>query len=331
MEQIVKEDVKEAATQVLARGLVRKVETRNGMRYEITDTGWEFLREYKEIRADLGERASNFAADRNDLLTEEPSPPVSLPLRPEPIEFLNELRALDLQYGVMRPEVGILVPTMNEVKTIGNVLSEISKHMQYPSEVLVVDASDDETPMVAAKFGARVLRQRGNGKGSALRQAFCALDSDIIVMIDGDASMRPEEIPRFVETIISGADIAKGSRFLSYGRSEDLSFVRKVGNLLFVSLVNLIWSARYTDICYGFLAFRADALETLKPHLKSKGFQIETEICIRAKRLGMRIVEIPSVELRRRHGQSKLSGVRDSARILRTIGHEFLSTIRAGH
>jgi glycosyltransferase involved in cell wall biosynthesis len=220
---------------------------------------------------------------------------------------------------------------MNEVKTIGNVLSEISKHMQYPSEVLVVDASDDETPMVAAKFGARVLRQRGNGKGSALRQAFCALDSDIIVMIDGDASMRPEEIPRFVETIISGADIAKGSRFLSYGRSEDLSFVRKVGNLLFVSLVNLIWSARYTDICYGFLAFRADALETLKPHLKSKGFQIETEICIRAKRLGMRIVEIPSVELRRRHGQSKLSGVRDSARILRTIGHEFLSTIRAGH
>jgi glycosyltransferase involved in cell wall biosynthesis len=211
------------------------------------------------------------------------------------------------------------------VNTIGNVLKEIPKHAQYLSEVLVIDASDDETPLVAAKSGARVLRQRGEGKGSALRQAFCALHGDIIVMMDGDGCMQVQEIPRFVKAIVSGADMVKGSRFLKNGGSHDFSFVRKVGNLLFVTLVNLFWSGKYTDLCYGFLAFRREALERLKPYLTSNQFQIETEICIRAKKLGLKVVEVPSMELKRCHGKSKLSGIRASLEILQVILHEFVS------
>ena len=63
MEQVVEEDVNEAATQVLTRGLVRKVVTPNGIRYEITDAGWQFVREYEEITAELGGGASKMVAD----------------------------------------------------------------------------------------------------------------------------------------------------------------------------------------------------------------------------------------------------------------------------
>jgi len=326
LKQSVKEEhVKEAITQVLTKGLVKEVATPNGIRYEITDAGWQFVREYEALIAELGETASNFVAGSNDLPTEEPRFPISVKPRPELIDFMSDPRPLHLQYEVMKPEISVVVPTRNEVNTIGNVLKEIPKHVQYPSKVLVIDASDDETPLVAKKYGAKVLRQRGQGKGNALRQAFCAIDSDIVVMMDGDGCMQAEEIPRFVKAIVSGADTAKGSRFLKNGGSQDLSFIRKVGNLLFVTLVNLFWSGKYTDLCYGFLAFRRQALERLKPYLKSNHFQIETEICIRANKLGLKVVEVPSVELKRSHGKSKLSGMRASLQILQVILREFVS------
>jgi hypothetical protein len=326
LEQVVKEAVKEATAQVLARGLVRKVVTSNGVRYEITDAGWQFVREYEEITAELGGGASKMGAGSIGMPTTGSGLlAVFLQQRPELMEFLSDPAGLHLQYEVMKPEIGVVVPTLNEVNTIGNVLKEIPKHLQYSSEVLVIDASDDETPLVARKCGGKVVRQRGQGKGSALRQAFCALDSDIVVMMDGDGCMQAREIPRFVKAIVSGADMAKGSRFLKDGGSHDLSFTRKVGNLLFVTLVNLFWSGKYTDLCYGFLAFRREALERLKPYLTSDHFQIETEICIRANKLGLKVVEVPSVELKRSHGKSKLSGMRSSLQILQVILREFVS------
>jgi hypothetical protein len=328
LKQLVKEeDAREAATQVLTKGLVREVVTPNGIRYEITDAGWGFVREYEAIVPGLGENASSSVANGKGSPAEEVRLPISLPTRPELIGFVSDSRSLHLQYEVMKPEIGVVIPTRNEAHTIENVLSELPQYMRYASEVLVMDASDDETPLFAAKSGARVLRQRGEGKGGALRQAFCALHGDIIVMMDGDGCMQAKEIPRLVEAVVSGADIAKGSRFLRGGGSQDLSFVRKIGNLLFVTLVNMIWSGRYTDLCYGFLAFRREALEKLKPYLKSEGFQIETEICIRARKLGLRVVEVPSMELRRSHGESKLSGIHDSLRILWRIVTEFVSQV----
>jgi hypothetical protein len=306
------ENVDKVAAQVIKGGLVREVKTPRGTRFELSDAGWQFLREYEEIRRDLGSPI------------EDQDPQLSVEDRPGLLEFLKDPMSFQLQYEVLRPDVAVVIPTLNEGNTIGAVLDDISRHVEYRSDVLVIDASSDETPTVAAEFGANVLRQHGQGKGTALRQAFCVLESDIIVMMDGDASMRAEEIPGLIKALVSGADIAKGSRFLAQGGSDDLSFIRKLGNLLFVNLVNLIWSGEYTDLCYGFLAFKREALERLKPYLKSQRFQIETEICIRAKKLGMKVVEVPSRELRRNHGKSKVRGIRDSTQIFRTIIRECL-------
>jgi cellulose synthase/poly-beta-1,6-N-acetylglucosamine synthase-like glycosyltransferase len=323
----VAEDADEVTSQVLAKGLLEKMETRNGTRYEITESGWQFLREYEKIRAGLAENASMFVEKNDDLLTTRSSLSESSPPKPELNKPLGDLKDFSLQYEAIKPDISVVIPTRNEVNSIRSVLSEIPQHVPYNWEILVVDGSDDETPLVAAKFEARVLRQVGQGKGTALRQAFSTMDSDIVVIMDGDGSMQAKEISRLVEAVVSGADIAKGSRFLKNGGSQDLSSVRKLGNYLFVNMVNFLWSAKYTDLCYGFMAFRRGALERLKPYLKSTHFQIETEICIRAKKLGLKVVEVPSVELKRRHGQSKLSGVRDSLQIFSVILHEFRSQV----
>jgi glycosyltransferase involved in cell wall biosynthesis len=173
--------------------------------------------------------------------------------------------------------------------------------------------------------GARVIRQYGRGKGNAVRQILPAIESNIVLLMDGDGSMRPEEIPTFIQAIDSGADIVKGSRFMRHGGSLDMSFIRRIGNLFFVLLVNLFWSTKYTDICYGFVAFKKDALKVLAPHLRSHDFEIETEMFIKAKKLGLSVIEIPSVELSRKSGNSNLSTIHDGIRILKTVVQELMS------
>jgi len=143
-------------------------------------------------------------------------------------------------------------------------------------------------------------------------------------MMDADGSMNPKEIPLLIKSLNSNADMVKGSRFLFSGYSEDMNLFRKIGNHFFLLLVNLFWSANYTDLCYGFAAFRKDAVKKLYPHLEAKKFEIETEIFIKAKKLGLKVKEIPSIELRRRHGKSNLNAFTDGLQILKTIVREFI-------
>ena len=224
--------------------------------------------------------------------------------------------------------ITVIIPTLNEERNIAEVICTLDQ-LGYEHIMIVDGNSTDRTAKVAEELGVKVIIQNGRGKGAALRQAFNHhdLDGDMIVIMDADRSMNPREVPLFAEALNSGADLVKGSRFLPFAYSEDMNLTRRIGNRFFVLLVNLFWSANYTDLCYGFAAFRRDALKRLYPHLKSKSFEIETEIFIKAKKLGLKVVEVPSIELRRRHGKSNLSTLRDGVRILKTIIDEALDEI----
>jgi len=222
--------------------------------------------------------------------------------------------------------VSVVIPTLNEARNLPDVLFRLPKVVD---EVIIVDGhSEDDTIEVATKVlpTAKVILQRSNGKGDALRSAFEHASGDIVVQMDADGSMDPLEIEKFAEVVSEGYDVVKGSRYLFGGGSTDLSAKRSFGNRMFVRLVNLLFSANYTDLCYGYMAFRKDALNRLNDALKCNGFQIETEMCIKAKKLGLKVTEIPSFEGKRAHGSSRLCLVRDGFRILSMILTEFLKT-----
>jgi hypothetical protein len=134
-------------------------------------------------------------------------------------------------------------------------------------------------------------------------------------MMDADGSMDPEEIPIFVEPLLNGYDVAKGSRIL--GGSEDLTLFRRFGNFCFVTLVNVLYDTDYTDLCYGYRAFTREAMGRMK--LKSNGFDVETEQSILMKKLGLKVYEVPSYERKRMHGVGNLRTFRDGWRILMRI------------
>ena len=96
-----------------------------------------------------------------------------------------------------------------------------------------------------------------------------------------------------------------------------MSLLRRTGNLALLRLVNFLYGASLTDLCYGLFAFRRDALDELD--LASDGFEIETEIVARALREGLLIGEVASFEAPRRSGQSNLNTWRDGQRVLRTL------------
>jgi hypothetical protein len=216
-----------------------------------------------------------------------------------------------------QPTISIVIPTLNEAANLPYILPQLPT---YAHEIVLVDGrSTDETLETARRLcpEIRIVMQDGVGKGAALQSGFSACTGDIIVMLDADGSNDPAEIPFFVGALLSGADFAKGSRFLQGGGTADMPRHRMAGNRLFVWLVRLLFGSRYSDLCYGYNAFWRDVIEDLT--LDATGFEIETMMNIRALRVGLRVVEVPSFEEARIHGESKLQAITDGWRVLRTI------------
>lgn len=222
-----------------------------------------------------------------------------------------------------RPKVSLVIPTKNEVKNLPHVLPRIPAMVD---EIILVDAnSTDGTVEMARQLcpDIRVVAQPGRGKGNALRAGFAAATGDIIVMIDADGSMAPEEIPAFVGLLLAGADYAKGSRFLHGGGTDDMEFHRYLGNVGLNLLVRILFGGHYSDLCYGYCAFWSRTLPVL--NLVSDGFEIETEINVKALKAGIQVAEVPSYEAERIHGHSNLNAIRDGLRVLRVILSERLA------
>ncbi|MBV9229474.1 MAG: glycosyltransferase family 2 protein [Chloroflexi bacterium] len=218
------------------------------------------------------------------------------------------------------PRISVVLPVMNEAENLYYVLPYLPSIV---SEIILVDGhSRDNTIAVAQQLrpDIRIVVQSGKGKGNALREGFAACTGDIIVMIDGDGSTDPAEIPVFVEALLQGNDFVKGSRFAKGGGSEDITAFRTLGNFGLTTLVNLLFRTRYSDLCYGYNAFWRYCLNRME--VNTDGFEVETTMNIRAHKAGLKIAEVPSYERPRIFGVSNLNTFRDGWRVLKTIFKE---------
>ena len=221
--------------------------------------------------------------------------------------------------------VSLVIPARNEAANITWVLQQIPPLV---TEIILVDGNSTDVTVAMARCSRpdiRVVTQEGTGKGDALRTGFLAATGDVIVMMDADGSMAPQEIAHYLHFLTNGYDFVKGSRFVGGGGSLDITRMRKLGNRVLLGLFNSFYDAQLTDLCYGFCAFRRQYLNDL--NLTATGFEIEAEMTVRAMRSGLRIAEVPSLEMPRRAGQSNLRAIRDGARVLRTVMHDHRSGV----
>jgi hypothetical protein len=229
----------------------------------------------------------------------------------------------DSSYGLRGqwPTVTVVIPAHNEARNLPFVLRELP---DLVTEVILVDGHSTDATIEVAKVlwpDIVIAEQQGRGKGDALRAGVALSQGEIVVLMDADGSTRPQEIELFVAALISGnADYVKGSRYLSGGGSEDFTPLRRMGNWYLNTCANLLYHTHFTDFCYGFNAFWRECIPVIP--IECDGFEVEAQLNCRAVRSGLRIIEVPSIERPRQHGESHLMPLRDGWRILRAILRE---------
>ncbi|MCZ7398702.1 MAG: S-layer glycoprotein N-glycosyltransferase AglJ [Candidatus Methanoperedens sp.] len=216
-----------------------------------------------------------------------------------------------------KEEVCILIPTLNEEKTIDGIIKEF-KSLGF-SDILVIDGhSTDGTVEKAKNAGARVVIQSGTGKGQAVSQAFQLITSKYVVMIDGDGTYLPEEIDKILEPVVSGhADHVIGNRFAHYQKGA-FTGLNLFGNRILNKIFGFAYGIWLEDILSGYRAFNNNAIKQIE--LNRTGFEVETEITVECVKKDLKIVEVPITYLARVSGAAtKLQPVRDGFRIASTI------------
>jgi len=223
-------------------------------------------------------------------------------------------------------KITILIPCYNEEKGIGKVINDVPyeklAHLGYQTEIIVINNnSTDDTVKIAYEKGYKVVSEKKQGKGHALRTGFKNIgsDTDYVIMLDGDNTYKANEIPRFIEPLENNfCDIIVGSRLEGKLNEDSLSFSHRLANWFFTFLTRRLYLVNTTDICTGYFAWKKKVIDELAPHIKSDGFGIEAEMITKMAKLGFKIFSVP-ITYDKREGKSKLSPYIDGLKIIRIL------------
>lgn len=236
--------------------------------------------------------------------------------------FPGEDRALQSLEGA---SAVVLLPTLNEASGLPRTLLDLPfgrlGELGWEARPLVIDGgSTDGTLRVAEAWGVPYLRQRGRGKGGAIREALAWLAEHRVryaAVLDADGTYPGSAVPGALELLRAGDDMVIGVRRPAVPRPEGLrDLVHRVGNSLLSYAAAQRGAPGLMDVCSGFWA--VDVERAARLDLVSDGFDIEAELFMKAYRRGWRVGQIP-IQYSSRLGDAKLHAARDGLRILRGI------------
>jgi glycosyltransferase involved in cell wall biosynthesis len=212
------------------------------------------------------------------------------------------------------------MPTLDEEKSIGDVIRRCKIALAgFDYEIVIVDGSKDHTREIARRLGTTILKEKGRGYGAAYLTGFDYVlkkeGDSIIIMIDADSTYAPEDIPVLVDPILNDeADMTLAIRFADM-ESGAMSLRNRLGNKVISRFVSKLYRIEIKDSQTGFRAISAQCLRRM--FLETRGMPLATEMIIEARKLGARIVEVPT-SYRPRIGESKIHAIHDGCGILWT-------------
>lgn len=220
-------------------------------------------------------------------------------------------------------EVSIVIPTLNEEKTIGKVIDDCIKVMEkikvknnIDYKIIIVDGnSKDKTRMIAKQKNAYILLEERKGKGIAIINAFKKIDSEYLIMLDGDGTYNPNTIPIFLENLMNEEiDIVIGKRVFN---NNSITRINKFGNYIINLLLRNLYKIDVHDGCTGFWGFKKKAYKDFT-NIEAKGFDLEVLMIINSLKYNFVLKEIPT-EYKPRKGNTNLNPFRDGAVIFGVI------------
>jgi len=231
-----------------------------------------------------------------------------------------ETAPLDAVPGVRvaRPAVAVLVPCLNEARSIGRVVHDFQAALPAATIFVYDNNSTDATVEVAAAAGAEVRRETRQGKGHVVRRMFADVDADIYVIVDGDGTYEAASAPAMISRMmVDQLDMVVGRRDATQAEGEAYRRGHATGNQVFSRILRMFFGGTFTDVFSGYRVMSRRLVKSFP--VTSSGFEIETEITAHAVAVEAASAEVDT-PYRARHedSPSKLRTYRDGVRILTT-------------
>ncbi|MBU1125644.1 MAG: glycosyltransferase family 2 protein, partial [Candidatus Omnitrophica bacterium] len=208
----------------------------------------------------------------------------------------------------------LVIFTWNEITAVRKIWPQIPR--DKVNEILVVDGgSTDGTIEFFKNVNIPVYLQEKPGHGEAYKLGMKKAKGEVLVFFGCDGNNRPEDIPSLIRAIEDGKDLVIATRFGKGAHSNDATFSHRLGNYLFVWLVNARWNARVSDVFNEFRAIKKVCMERLD--LKNSYFDLELEMTLKAIKQGLVRGEVSTVEEVRIGGVAKLKAIKDGLMNLR--------------
>ena len=227
-----------------------------------------------------------------------------------------------------QPKVSVIVPTMNEEESVGEVMDQINLALKDIGkyEVLVVDTnSKDRTREIAASKGARIIDEPLRGYGRAYKTGFTQAKGEFIATLDADCTYPASEIPKFVRTLEKeNLDFITGDRLSKLGKGV-MGTKHRLGNWILKTTTNILFSMKIADSQSGMWVFRRSVLPRF--NLVSDKMALSEEIKIEAAKK-CRFREMP-IRYSPRVGEVKLNTWQDGFGNLRFLFSKRFGKARA--
>jgi glycosyltransferase involved in cell wall biosynthesis len=219
-------------------------------------------------------------------------------------------------------KISVIIPVYNEEKSIREIIKRV-KDIKLAWEIVIVDdCSIDGTREILKEMDGKdnirvILKEKNEGKGSAVRAGLEAAKGEVLLIQDADLEYDPRDYPTLLKPLEEGiADVVYGSRFLG-GPRRVVMFWHMVANQLLTFITNLLYNTILSDMETGYKVFRHEVIEGMP--LRANRFDFEPEFTAKVLKRKYRIFEVPITFNPRDYSQGKKIKLKDAFEAVWTL------------
>jgi len=223
-------------------------------------------------------------------------PQVTSSVEPQTEHGLDPKISRQVIESVIKPNVTIVIPTLNEAEAISQVIEELRKE-DYQNIMVVDGYSTDRSDSIAFDNGVKLVYQHGIGKAGAVKTAIERVETPYVVFMDADHTYDPKDIWRMLQHSEHYSHVI-GTRDRKY-----IPRVHRFGNWVISQVFSVLFSVKVSDVCSGMYLLETE--EAKKYRLEETGFNVEIELAAQSASRE-NLTEVP-IDYRARMGQKKLN------------------------
>ena len=226
--------------------------------------------------------------------------------------------------------VTVLIPCRNEKGNIEEAVKRLPKLGSHTEIIFVEGDSSDGTwselkrvKNMYPDLDIKILQQNGTGKGDAVRMGFSAASGEILMILDADLTVPPEDLPKFYEQIRSGnGEFINGSRLIYSMEDRAMRLLNYLANLVFAKAFTFLLNQPFTDtLCGTKVISQENYIKLLENRSYFGDFDPfgDFDLIFGATKLNLKIVEVPVRYRRRRYGKTQISRFRHGVLLIQMV------------